>query len=81
MLNFTDIERQIKARDREIDNKITKDLQITAMRGARHYVGDKFIRVAAPHKMLDPKNGSLIVVRLHIVSSKTLGGLQRMGGC
>lgn len=76
LLNFTDIERQIKARDREIDNKFTKDLQITAMRGARHYIGDKFIRVAAPHRMLDPKNGPLIAVRLHIVSRKTLGGLQ-----
>ncbi|MGZ9584912.1 FAD-binding dehydrogenase [Paenibacillus marinisediminis] len=76
LLNFEDIERQIKARDREIDNKFTKDLQITAMHGARNYIGDKFIRVAAPHKMLDPKNGPLIAVRLHIVSRKTLGGLQ-----
>lgn len=76
LLNFADIERQIKARDREIDNKFTKDLQITAMRGARHYIGDKLIRVAPPHKILDPKNGPLIAVRLNIVSRKTLGGLQ-----
>ncbi|MFC4801899.1 FAD-binding dehydrogenase [Neobacillus sp. GCM10023253] len=76
LLNFADIERQIKARDREIGNKFTKDLQITAMRGARHYIGDKLIRVAPPHKILDPKNGPLIAVRLNIVSRKTLGGLQ-----
>ena len=76
LLNLADIERQIKARDREIDNKFTKDLQITALRGARQYIGDKLIRVAAPHKILYPKNGPLIAVRLNIVSRKTLGGLQ-----
>lgn len=76
LLNLAEIERQIKARDREIDHKFTKDLQITALRGARHYIGDKLIRVAPPHKILDPKNGPLIAVRLNIVSRKTLGGLQ-----
>ncbi|MDQ0859997.1 FAD-binding dehydrogenase [Bacillus sp. V2I10] len=76
LLNLADIERQIQARDREINNKFTKDLQITAIRGARNYIGDKLIRVAPPHKILDPQNGPLIAVRLNIVSRKTLGGLQ-----
>ncbi|MFD1408072.1 FAD-binding dehydrogenase [Kroppenstedtia eburnea] len=76
LLSLESIERQIRARDREMENKFTKDLQITALRGARHYLGDKWIRVAAPHQMLDPKNGPLIAVRLHILSRKTLGGLQ-----
>jgi uncharacterized protein len=76
LLTLNVIERQIAARDREMDNKFTKDLQVTAIRGARNYVGDKLIRVASPHKLLDPKNGPLIGVRLHIVSRKTLGGLQ-----
>jgi len=76
LLRFEEIERQVTARDREMDNAFTKDLQITALRGARLYKGDKFIRVARPHKLLDPKNGPLIAVRLHIVSRKTLGGLQ-----
>jgi uncharacterized protein len=76
LLKLEEIERQIVARDREIDNKFTKDLQITAMRGARNYLGDKLIRVAPPHKILDPKMGPLIAVRLNIVSRKTLGGLQ-----
>ncbi|SET53989.1 hypothetical protein SAMN05216389_11445 [Oceanobacillus limi] len=70
------IQRQIQARDREMDNTFTKDLQITALRGARKYKGDKLIRVAAPHKILDPKNGPLIAVKLNILSRKTLGGLQ-----
>ncbi|WP_027087019.1 FAD-binding dehydrogenase [Cohnella panacarvi] len=76
LLDLETIERQIKARDRQIDNKFAKDLQITAIRGARHYRGDKLIRVAKPHRMLDPKNGPLIAVRLNLVSRKTLGGLQ-----
>ncbi|MGO4537111.1 FAD-binding dehydrogenase [Paenibacillus sp. 2TAB19] len=76
LLNLADIERQIQARDREIENSFTKDMQITAIRGARNYIGDKLIRVAAPHKLLDPKSGPLIAVRLRIVSRKTLGGLQ-----
>ena len=76
LLSLEAIERQIVARDREIENKFTKDLQITAMRGARNYLGDKLIRVASPHRILDPKMGPLIAVRLNIVSRKTLGGLQ-----
>lgn len=70
------IEQQLLARDREMDNTFTKDLQITALRGARNYIGDKLIRVAKPHKILDPKNGPLIAVRLNILTRKTLGGLQ-----
>ena len=76
LLNIEHIESQLVARDREMDNKFTKDLQITALRGARNYIGDKLIRVASPHKLLDPKNGPLIAVRLNIVTRKTLGGLQ-----
>ncbi|WP_409294658.1 FAD-binding dehydrogenase [Peribacillus sp. SCS-26] len=71
-----EIERQLLARDREMDNSFSKDLQITALRGARNYLGDRLIRVAAPHKILDPAMGPLIAVRLRIVSRKTLGGLQ-----
>lgn len=76
LLDYSNIQRQIHARDREIVNKFTKDLQITAMRGARNYIGDRLIRVAKPHQILDPNMGPLIAVRLNIVSRKTLGGLQ-----
>ncbi|RKQ32717.1 FAD-binding dehydrogenase [Oceanobacillus halophilus] len=76
LLDIEHVERQIRARDREIENPFTKDLQVTALRGARNYLGDKLIRVAKPHKILDSKNGPLIAVRLNILSRKTLGGLQ-----
>ena len=66
----------IVARDNELDNAFTKDAQVTALRGARNYRGDKLIRVASPHKLLDPKAGPLIAVRLNILTRKTLGGLE-----
>lgn len=66
---------QIAARDREIDNPFAKDAQVTAINGARNYLGDKLIRTAKPHKIIDPANGPLIAVRLHILTRKTLGGI------
>jgi predicted oxidoreductase len=69
------LEREVAARDREIANPYTKDAQITALRGARAYVGDRLVRVAKPHRLLDPKAGPLIAVRLWVLTRKTLGGL------
>jgi hypothetical protein len=76
LLDPAAVERVVVARDREIRNAFTKDAQITAIRGARKYRGDRLIRVAAPHRLLDPKAGPLIAVRLSILSRKTLGGLE-----
>jgi len=70
------VEREVRARDAEIDNTFTKDLQIAAMRNARTFLGDKLIRVARPHRLLDPKAGPLIAVRLSVLTRKTLGGLE-----
>ncbi|MGL4196689.1 MAG: FAD-binding dehydrogenase [Allorhizobium sp.] len=66
---------QIEARDRQITNTFSKDAQIVAIRGARQYLGDKLMRTAKPHRLLDPSAGPLIGVRLHILTRKTLGGL------
>ncbi|GAB3781109.1 FAD-binding dehydrogenase [Nocardioides ungokensis] len=70
------LRRLIEQRDRELDNTYSKDAQVTAIRGARNYRGDKLIRVATPHRLLDPKAGPLIAVRLNILTRKTLGGLE-----
>jgi uncharacterized protein len=75
-LDLAQIEREIVARDREIEHPFTKDLQITAIRGARHYLGDKLIRVAPPHRLLDPEAGPLVAVRLNLLTRKSLGGLE-----
>jgi predicted oxidoreductase len=76
LLDFVQVEREVVARDREMDNPFTKDMQVVAMRGARNYLGDKLIRVASPHRLLDPDAGPLIAVRLNILTRKTLGGLE-----
>src|SRR5450755_145233 len=76
LIDLADLERQIVARDREIDNPFTKDLQVMAIHNARRSRGDRLARTAAPHKILDPKAGPLIAVRLNILTRKTLGGLQ-----
>lgn len=75
-IDLASLERELVARDRQILNPFSKDSQITAIRGARHYLGDRLIRTAKPHQLLDPANGPLIAVRLHILTRKTLGGLQ-----
>jgi len=70
------LEREIAARDRQVDNRTTRDAQILAIRAARRYFGDRLIRVATPHRLLDPAAGPLIAVRLRVLTRKTLGGLQ-----
>ena len=74
-LSYDDVEREVAARDAEMANTFTKDLQVVALRGARSYLGDKLIRVARPHRLLDPAAGPLIAVRLSVLTRKTLGGL------
>lgn len=69
------IRAQIEARDAQLANTFSKDAQITAIRGARRYLGDRLIRTAKPHRILDPAHGPLIAVRLSIVTRKSLGGL------
>ena len=76
LLRLAQVESEIAARDRQLDNAFGKDAQIAAIRAARAYIGDKLTRVARPHKLLDPAAGPLIAVRLHILTRKTLGGLQ-----
>ncbi|HEY0508551.1 MAG TPA: FAD-binding dehydrogenase, partial [Blastococcus sp.] len=75
-LDLAQIEREIVARDREIAHEFGKDMQINAMRAARNYLGDKLIRVAQPHRILDPEAGPLVAVRLSIITRKSLGGLE-----
>jgi hypothetical protein len=75
LLDPDTVRREIIARDRELDNVYTKDLQVMALRQARSYLPDKITRVATPHKLTDPKAGPMIAVKLNILTRKTLGGL------
>ncbi|MPY61256.1 FAD-binding dehydrogenase [Streptomyces spongiae] len=76
LIDEAELRHEIVARDREIVNPFTKDLQVMSIRGARNYLGDRLIRTATPHRILDPKAGPLIAVRLNILTRKTLGGLE-----
>jgi predicted oxidoreductase len=65
----------VEARDSQLDNGYGKDAQLAAIREARSFRGDKYVRVVPPHRLLDPAAGPLIAVRLSILTRKTLGGL------
>ncbi|WP_263250855.1 FAD-binding dehydrogenase [Saccharopolyspora rosea] len=76
LLDLADVEREVLARDRQIDSRFGKDEQVIAIRAARRYAVDRLVRVAEPHRLLDPAAGPLIAVRLSILTRKTLGGLE-----
>ena len=65
----------IEARDAQVATGLGKDPQVVAAAAARRYVVDRAIRVAAPHRLLDPAHGPLYAVRLSVLTRKTLGGL------
>ena len=76
LLDRAAVEREINARDAQLDNPFGKDLQLAAIRQARNYLGDKLIRTTPLHRILDPEAGPLIAVKLNILTRKTLGGFE-----
>ena len=76
LLDAEALRRQIEARDLQMANPYSKDAQVQGIRNARRYLGDRLGRVASPHRLLDPSAGPLIGVKLHILTRKTLGGIQ-----
>ncbi|WP_116709790.1 FAD-binding dehydrogenase [Actinomycetospora cinnamomea] len=75
LLDKDGLEREVLARDAELANGYGKDGQLAAVRAARAYLGDRLVRVAPPHRILDPEAGPLVAVKLHLLTRKTLGGL------
>jgi hypothetical protein len=76
LLKLDEIRTQIEARDRTMANPYVKDAQVMNIHNARKYIGDRLIRTAKPHRILDPAHGPLIAVRLNILTRKTLGGFE-----
>lgn len=76
LLKLEYLKAQIEARDREIENPYVKDTQVMNIHNARRYIGDRLIRTASPHRILDPAHGPLIAVKLNILTRKTLGGFE-----
>ena len=75
-LDVGGLRREIAARDAELANRFAKDAQVQGIHNARRYRGDRLLRVATPHRILDPAKGPLIGVRLNILTRKSLGGIQ-----
>ncbi|RAV32581.1 FAD-binding dehydrogenase [Corynebacterium heidelbergense] len=76
LIDAANLRRQMEDRDSQIDNRFAKDYQVNYIRMARGYLGDRIVRCAPPHKLLDPAHGPLVAVRIRILTRKTLGGLQ-----
>ncbi len=76
VLDLAQVRQEVEYRDRQLGNAFSKDAQVNALRQARHYRGDRLIRVAKPHALQDASKGPLIAVKLHIVTRKTLGGIE-----
>jgi predicted oxidoreductase len=75
LLDIDNVRREVVARDREMDNEFTKDAQIGMLRSMRSYRGDKLIRTAPPHRLQDTSAGPLVAVKLHVLTRKSLGGI------
>jgi predicted oxidoreductase len=75
-LDLGHVQRVIEARDRSLTGDDASDSQVAALRAARRYIGDRLIRTAKPHRILDPDAGPLIAVRLRVLTRKTLGGME-----
>jgi uncharacterized protein len=85
LIDPTALRAIIEERDRQVRSGLGKDPQVVATAAARRFLGDRLIRIVAPHELLDPKapgegragsSGPLVAVRLHILTRKTLGGLE-----
>lgn len=76
VLDSAFIRRQVEDRDAQMDNPYAKDVQVQGIHNSRRYKGDRWARTSAPHKVLDPQAGPLIGVKLHVLTRKSLGGLQ-----
>jgi uncharacterized protein len=76
LLDVAAVRTQIEARDLQMANPYGKDAQVQGIRNSRRYLGDRLARTATPHRILDRETGPLIGVKLHILTRKTLGGIQ-----
>ena len=66
----------IEERDAAVADPDSTDPKAVEIRRAREYVGDRLVRTAAPHRILDERHWPLIAVRLRTLTRKTLGGIQ-----
>lgn len=76
LIDVAALQREVRARDRQVDARLGKDAQVNAIRAARRFLTDRLIRTATPHRILDPAAGPLVAIRLSLLTRKTLGGIE-----
>lgn len=67
----------VHAYDEEIrrGKRLAVDEQLVWLHQLRLYRGDR-LRLASPHPLLDPKSGPLMAIFCHLLTRKSLGGIQ-----
>lgn len=76
-LDHAAVREVVEARDAQFVNRYSKDAQAMLVHSARAYWPDRLGRVAPPHRLLDTaRHGPLIAVRMHLLTRKTLGGIE-----
>lgn len=76
LVDYAVVEQAVTDRDAQLANPAGKDPQLAIVREARKIISERIIRVATPAPILDPADGPLIAVRLHVLTRKSLGGLE-----
>ncbi|MCC7054376.1 MAG: FAD-binding dehydrogenase [Gemmatimonadaceae bacterium] len=75
-LDHDTVHREVTDRDAQVHNVAGKDPQLAIVRNARALLSERLVRVAPPAPLLDPADGPLVAVQLHVVTRKSLGGLE-----
>lgn len=75
-LDLAAVRSAAEARDAAVTDPASEDEQARTIRRGRAVLSDRLRRVATPHRILDPAAGPLVAVKLHVLTRKTLGGIQ-----
>ena len=75
-VDYATVERQVQDRDAQVRNVAGKDPQLAIVRDARRILSERLVRIATPAPILAPADGPLIAVRLHVLTRKSLGGVE-----
>lgn len=85
-LDVDRVREHVLALDSQMANPFAKDAQVQAIHNARRVLTDRLTRIASPHALLATdgdgagsragSGGPLIAVKVHLMTRKTLGGVE-----
>ena len=77
LIDADELAGTVALRDGQVRCGLGKDPQVLAIDGRPSVLRRQDgCAPSEPHEMLDPERGPLIAVRLHVLTRKTLGGLE-----